>query len=374
MASGRKQFLREDLFINRKSDQVDYQPNVQKKILGYSWGQRKLLMGKIEALSMYWDPIKTPEILIVYAGASPFTYSEILYELFGKIPGTRVEWHLYDPREIKLAENTQNMTVFREYFTDETAKKYANEKNVFFFSDIRTVDSIGITKATYEKYKIILDARMKPISGSDRSIVARAKNESSMDIENGILQDMLMQQRWVLIMNPVHAFLKMRLPYIYDISPEEHQNVTYLAGEILLQPWVKAKSTETRLHPVRNTEGNYYTDNWISKEYESLLAQHNTNIRPSARYFNPLNPTSITDVDIDPPELYCDWDSCAEATILKMYCEKMNVAPENIRDVVVQLSRTITSMLNVKNGTEKTLSRVRELSDKENHRNLFRPK
>lgn len=366
----RTQFDIPDLFITENSDQQNY-VSTHGIILSHGWGQRKLLFGKIEALALYWDPIAMPEIIVVYAGAAPFMYSEILHEMYGKIPGTKVEWHLYDPREIVLSSKVQNMTVYQEYFTNETAQRYAGLKNVFFFSDIRTIDSAGIIQKCYDRYSIIRDQKGWPIPTSDKDLVAKAKTEANTEVEDGIMSDMLMQQEWVMIMNPEHAFLKMRLPYIYDSSPEEHYHVQYLAGEVILQAWAKPKSTETRLHPIRNADGKYYLDDWDSKEYESLLAYHNITVRKRNRYFNPLNPTDPNDFDIDPPELYADWDSCAEATILKLYCVKMRVPLEEIKMKVIELSRTITAMLNTKRGMMKTLARLREVSDREDIKNMF---
>lgn len=373
MAVERKQFTTEDLFINRESDQTEY-TRTTGKIMAYSWGQRKLCLGKILAISLYSTPDPrqpVTKITIVYAGASPFHYWEIMHEFYGKIPGIQVVWHLYDPRPIVIPKNIPNMEVFQQLFTDETAAKYAGQSNVFFFSDIRTVDSLGIVREANKKYGIRLDAHGRPAPNNDRAALASAQLEANEKIETGILEDMMRQQRWVQIMNPEHAFLKMRLPYVYENTPGDQLNVQYLAGEILLQPWAKKKSTETRLHPTRNQDGQYFLANWSSKEYESLLAHHNINVRVKKHYYNPLAPNDPTKVDIDPPELFSDWDSCAEAQILKIYCERMGVPIESMEETVIELSKLITQMLNSGKGKDTTLESIRAISDKDAFQNVF---
>jgi hypothetical protein len=59
---------------------------------------------------------------------------------------------------------------------------------------------------------------------------------------------MLMQQRWVQIINPEQALLKLRFPYSLNGS---NLNLNNLKGIVYWQVWSGPTSTETRLKQVK---------------------------------------------------------------------------------------------------------------------------
>jgi hypothetical protein len=170
--------------------------------------------------------------------------------------------------------------------------------------------------------------------------------------ENGIWEDMQMQQNWVLLMNPLHALLKFRLPW-----PQEYINgepvdrkVIYLKGTVFWQPWVGQNSTETRLKPIKNNKGKYELAEWSIVEYEQWCAYHNKVDRDEVIYKNIF---TNTDDPILAPELLNDYDSTAEAYILKLYFNSINITDI---EKIIQSSQIITFSLAGCGGSKKIKS------------------
>jgi hypothetical protein len=228
------------------------------------WGQLKLLLTEIQAL-LLWDQVKYPQLTVVCAGAAPGHHFLILAQMFPTII-----WHLYDPRAFKINES-KHIKLHSEYFTDEIASSWKNNKkhpNVFFFSDIRS-----------ESHKDL----------------------SSADLERAIKEEMDMQQRWVIAMDPYMAHLKMRLPFIIP-GIQEKEFTHYLAGDIMFQSYNGPSSTETRLIPRRDSTGKYYKIIYNNRKYESQLFYHNI-VRETALFKNPIGTANTTDVSDDARKL-----------------------------------------------------------------------
>ena len=54
-------------------------------------------------------------------------------------------FHLYDPAKFSIKE-TDRIVIFNDLFTDESVNKYKGRNDVFFISDIRSVDRMKILK------------------------------------------------------------------------------------------------------------------------------------------------------------------------------------------------------------------------------------
>ena len=145
--------------------------------------------------------------------------------------------------------------LYNQYFTVDTAKQWQKRgKQVFFFSDIRTV--------------------------------SKDKN-TTKEIEVGVKDDMLLQQRCVFIMDPYRAHLKMRLPFIIP-GIQEEKVMDYLEGDVMIQSFNGPTSTETRLVPIRDDNDKYSKTLYDNKKYESQLFYHNTVVREKQRFFDPI--------------------------------------------------------------------------------------
>ena len=284
------------------------------------WGQRKLLINEIAFLTYFWDPEEVPEPVIVYAGAAPGDHTPILAELFPQI----YELHLYDPARFSVAP-TRKIFIYRQLFENEDAEVWTDRNDVFFISDIR----------------------LRPGEYEDRP---------PEENEKMIVEDNQRQRRWVEIIKPVEAHLKFRPPF--PIA-EEFEKLEYLDGDLFYQPWAPESSAETRLVPSLDERGRYRTKIWDSKKHEEQMFYHNTVLRDNLIYSNPFL-EAPNEKPIDPPELLNDYDSVAEAAILRDYLEKMG--KENDEAAVVELSRHITKRLNERSKVEKSIDGIRNFT------------
>lgn len=239
------------------------------------WGQRKLFLTELEFLVMYFkkNPIipSGKKIIVVYAGAAPGIHSPLLSRMFNT-----VEFQLYDPAKFSpLLDKWKNIHVHQEYFTDEIAHKWSSDNNpndiILFISDIRTANP----------------AKM-----------------DNVEVEKRVFDDHVAQMRWYQIMKPTMTMLKFRLPWDNNITK-------YLAGDIYIQPYPPATSTETRLI----IDGpNAQIIDYDNKAYEEILFHFNTEQR-EWEYDNIMK-----DIPIDEKcGLNNKYDSVAEIYIISEY-------------------------------------------------------
>lgn len=244
--------------------------------LSLHWGQRKLLMTEIFFLAKFSALSKT----VLYAGSAPGTHIPFLLEIFPKH-----KFILYDPRDfspkLRPFEKSGRVEIYQEYMTDDVARKFQNQ-DILFVSDIRTDPT-----------------------------------------EKGVHADMLMQQRWHAIMNPLVSMFKFRLPYtaINEAENDENEKTSkgyqgdinkypYLDGEIFIQPWAPVTSTETRLLAYRFEKGGSPPmREYNSALYEAQMFRHSLITRQLQNFKH-----CVCGEGID----YC-WDCRAEIEILAMF-------------------------------------------------------
>lgn len=234
---------RSRLYYTPREPMISYVRRTKEYKTVVKWGQLKLILSEIQALTTFWDPAQVPNLTVVYAGAAPGHHFTLLSEMF-----PTVEWHLYDPSPFHGVEQGGKIHLYNQYFTDGDATRWSGRNDVFFFSDIRTVSHLTTT---------------------------------GEGVEKGISGDMEMQQRWVQIMDPYQAHLKLRMPYL---ETGQMANINYLAGHIMFQSFNGPTSTETRLVPVRDESGRYYQAKYDLREYEDRLFYHNAVIRERCIY------------------------------------------------------------------------------------------
>lgn len=300
-----------ETILTRESEKIAYKRRFGQTKHAVKWGQRKLLLSEIQFLNYFWDPIRYPRPVIVYAGAAPGTHIAVLLEMFPTLTFQLYDTNVFSPL---LANNTR-VTLHARYFTDDEARRYHGHANgAFFISDIRTANHLTETK---EK------------------------------VEDSVWRDMQAQERWANLMNPVESLLKFRLPYVYGDKPKD---IAYLNGLVFLQVWPGQSSSETRLVPSRITgarpagDSRYEQKEWDAKDYEDRMMYHNSVRRETFHYENPLVEGKVG--PIAPPELLDDFDSAKEVSILMEYFVKGAITPS--AELVLGLSRYITSVLNPK--------------------------
>jgi len=292
-------FQLKDMYLLPNDSEESYRrrKNEEKSVI--AWGQRKLLLTLIQFLTLFWDPSKIQNPIVVYAGAAPGLNIGIVSQFFPEI-----EFHLYDPRSFKI-KKSKKIHIYQKKFTNKTAyfwrTRQEKYKNVFFISDIRTADYTTINN---------LDSN-----------------------EKQILKDMKFQMDWVKIIKPVKSHLKFRLPYTGGNRPD---HVEYFDGFVLKQPYAPQTSTETRLVPHDDLK----MKKWSCEKYQSQLFYHNSITREKIKYLNPFTKDNSL---IDKPELTNDYDSNCETKIWIDYLtfRKSECTSQN----VIALSRLITYKL-----------------------------
>jgi len=307
-------FTQKDIFLNPDDPELAYYRRKDEDKSSVYYGQLKLLLTLIQFLNLFWKPSTNPKPVVVYAGAAPGSNIAIVSELL--FP--EIEFHLYDPAPFKIKESNQ-IKLYQQYFTDDDAKKWANRTDVLFISDIRSVSHEKVTN---------LD-----------------------DYEAAIQTDMKRQMDWFLLINPVAGHLKLRFPYTGGNRPEY---VDYLYGHVFKQIFPPLTSTETRLVPTRDADGNWLFAKWSSQRYQDQMFYHNVVIREKNKYFNPFTNDKTT---IDGSELLNDWDSRAMTQILMDYLTKRSA--QVTQESTAALGRLLVSKLSRKSSKPTTLSSIR---------------
>ena len=253
------------------------------------WGQRKLLLSEIEFLNIFkvkWISNETKLVYIIYAGSAPGTHILYLAKLF-----KFVHFELYDPRKFsKKMDRCSRIKTHVQYFTDETANEWKAEnhpdKIILLISDIRTGDIETMT---------------------------------SDEVEERVKIDNQWQMNWYNIMNPFMAMFKFRLPYDSDGT------TPYLNGDIYLQAYAPAMSTETRLI----VGANAVIKNYDNRRFEEKLFYFNN----YERVFNYDN--ILYDIPINTKYgIKNNYDGASEIRILENYCKEKNQTNDIKSDVI----------------------------------------
>lgn len=177
--------------------------NVARGDMG--WGQRKLLLVEIEFLTAY----SKPGDLVLYVGAAPGDHIPLLAGRY--FP--HLEFVLYDPTTFLFEPgdlNVKNVKIFNQLFLDADVDLYRTTRDkedtmghsprLLFMSDVRRVQ----------------------------------------DEEEAVYEDLRLQAAWCTRLRPAAALLKFRPPFGAG-------SLRYLRGHVVLQPYARKRSTETRL-------------------------------------------------------------------------------------------------------------------------------
>jgi hypothetical protein len=144
------------------------------------------------------------------------------------------------PSMIKVGDY-EKIFVIQECMTEGLSESYRLHKdNILFISDVRV--------------------------GADKT-----RNETTQEMQRRIHNDMIAQQKWLQLMNPVSSMLKFRLPW------DLHKKTTYLGGKINFPVFGKRGTHEARLVVERGAGPTRY-DNGL---YEGQMACFNKLLRPA---------------------------------------------------------------------------------------------
>lgn len=282
--------------LNRILDLSVTQPyTVRKPFLRRTlhWGQLKLFLSEVEFLTKVQQDAGKRDIILVYAGAAPGDHDAYLHSLF---PSIRFE--LYDPNDF-IVKDSDKIKTHVQFFTDADAKYW--QKYVAEHPDIYLA--------------FVTDIRTNPPTPEN------------------IKRNMDMQMKWWQIMNPDLSMFKFRLPW-------EPGKTTYPEGDIYLQCYPSAVSTETRLIVKKSAKLIEY-DN---KQYEDACFAHNTIAR--TKYYD-----TYGDFNLDHDGIDNCYDCISFVRIIDEYT-KINKG-KKLFNLIKEVQRSIThNRLNIKAHTE----------------------
>lgn len=303
----------------------------------YKRGQLKLLLSEIEFFTYYWDTDVILAPICIYIGAAPGVHLNLLISMFPAF-----EYHLYDTNTfdeqlIQMSEDTDNykITIYNRYFNDVDVIRWQqyNDK-LFLISDIRNLETTNSMLTNEEK---------------------SAENAKIWD-------DMQLQEAWVLSINPLHALLKFRMPWIYTFEESKYTNLEYLDGLVYLQQFTSKQSTENRLVPTRP----YTKRVWNVQQYEDSCYYHNKYIRNEdiTKFMNPITDNTLP--------IYQDmflmngYDAAAMTCILMDYFNKTNTVNNEInvkalmKHVLDNVDYKTGSLFSMKKSVKKSVKKVVE--------------
>ena len=242
-------------------------------------GQRKLLMTEVLFLSMYQlqslpkldkkhlrghlpKNKKTP--IVIYAGAGPGTHLLMLANIFPGVVFHNYDATKFDTNLVKAKHKLVNNFLYQKLFLQSEIDYYTKLGNqgyqIYFMSDIRSC------------------------SGQSNGL-----NNYHMDIdfEQHVHQDNQLMEQFVTQIKPISTLFKFRLPF-------DQTEYNYLDGRIMLQPWSKINSTESRLiiENLNNDRQKIYSKKIYSKEeYQNSFCYLNQTIKTNG-FFNHSIPCS----------------------------------------------------------------------------------
>jgi hypothetical protein len=287
------------------------------------WGQRKLMFSEIEFLALVAKKHDLKDFLVVYVGSACGIHLNIFKRMFPS-----VQWLLYDGAKFSIKPHSN--FIIREgtkgFFTDDTVQEVleiANGRKILFISDIRLSTN-----------------------------------------EDRILDDMLSQQRWAIMLDAEAIMLKMRLPYSYPtknnarqvhdsirnrlddtrtdakikdklVLPPKSKNpldVLYLDGAVQLQLYAPNFSTETRLISFRDN-GKYRMRYYDAYKYEAQMLYFNENDRVKTT-FKHHDSDKIKDHIVGVDDGY---ESMAEYIIIEQYLQHVKKVKPTFEHVLQEL-------------------------------------
>lgn len=197
------------------------------------WGQLKMFLVILMFLTKVVEP-SDKVVHIIYPGSARGDNILILSDMF-----PNVRWNLIDPavHHQKLFKHNRVDEIKTEFFTDETAKYFANK-----FSK----------RDNDEKLLFMSDIRVDPS-------------------DSGVKRDNMSDMNWYNILKPNYGYLKFRCPY------ESGNTYEFIDGKIYIQPFAPVGSTESRLFCSGELKPKIYN----VKEYQGKFFYFNRILRPS---------------------------------------------------------------------------------------------
>lgn len=274
------EFHEEDLFLTINGKFLRGTTDTVKYAKIEENGQKKLLYSEIYFLSTFVTG-KRPKV--IYIGAAPGLHLDVLVRMF-----PHVKFIVFDSEEFKISAKTRAaIEIHDEYFTEEHCATYAEEKNMYFISDIRDRN---------------MNLRVQSTTG---------KKESG----NFVIQDMEDQLSWARKIQPVAAMFKFRIPLPSEI-PEGKTYIEYPQGVLFKQPYFKNKGVELRLMSTRKQILGA-DEKWFIEDIYTRMLYHNIMTRGAIAYKNPF--TQLYNSIYPVCRIGSNWDGSAATFIIMKY-------------------------------------------------------
>lgn len=243
------------------------------------WSERKTLINIIYFLTRFWNPVEINDPEFVYIGPTIESIA-ILEEMFPNFK-------------------------FHYYFSNSTLE--SKSKNVIIYN-------VPIEEQDIEQW----------LSKSRRKKLFMYFN-----------YDINLQKDLYLQIEPLYANLS------FDLSLLDGDNVEYLDGVLVKQPWDSLNSQEYRL--ITNTKN---TKSYDLNDHIRNLMYHNLIVRQQYIYTQPFLDSKLKYIGQSNDELINDFDSNYEILVLKFYLVKYRL--EKSWTNVKTLSSYITNSLDPK--------------------------
>lgn len=295
------------------------------------WGQLKLLISEIDFLVRYWNPAEVPSPIFVYVGAATGYHIACLAIMF-----PWVTFHLYDQREFaSILAGLHNVQTFQTLFLEEHITAYSGRSDVFFISDIRTLE--------YNQSETQSEASLR----ANEDIVTR---------------DMALQMSWVQKIKPVRAHLKFRLHYGHKFMADIYPHQSYLDGTVYRQPWAPQTSTECRLVPFSDLR----MRDWDYLKHENQMFYHNVVVRETVTVFENFIEGNREPFSLD-LGLTNDYDSTATMFILSGYLAKIGIDQSKanllaLAKFVLERANPGTSLVSLRAGIREAAASAEDVS------------
>jgi hypothetical protein len=278
---------------------------------------RKFLINRIQVLTKFYKP----NSVILYYGAANSNFLPILINLF-----PTYTWHIYEDFDLSyyLEENKQNIFLYKEKLSIESAKLWKGKIDVFISDYRRPVNENTIL---FKDNKIPLQKK----------------------IDKMMLDDVFINIDLIkLIVPKLGAAIKFK---IMHVDPASKELLEIIKGNILWLPWSSHESTDGTL-VMDHKEILYDTKMTL---YLSVLQNayctHNRYYRPWG-YYNIPNKLKI-DTDKINGFCHCFDCVCELSTLYNYFNCGQDTKVENIGEKIIEfmnkLSYTLEPLINIKN-------------------------
>ncbi len=174
-------------------------------------------------------------VIVIYIGMSVNRHILYLWSLLERAGlMSKFEWHIYDKEEfhvdvVKYANlHRENVKLFDEYFTEETAEFYSKKKTLLI-SDLR---SKAIAQTMYKGPK-------------SREEVQKFTHSEMDEMNFQLLKSNEMNKNIYLKLKPLYASIRFTLPA--EFWPKVEPFYEFIKGKLLFQPWNGFLEQEVRV-------------------------------------------------------------------------------------------------------------------------------